>query len=317
MGENASRAQASLTSALISFGETFDPAIWKLCYPRNYQVGSQYASPKQLAAEFVALYAAYPSRHRMTPHERGMIGQALAGAAGLVQLSVPIFFVAPNLFQAVQMSIPPVDLDWVSMHFPFESAAFALPRGSLSHSRFGEVSYIWYSRTLKGQPFPKFGEAKYEGIAEDDYFLVRATCAESEQAPSFQRAMTHAEAPTLNLKDFGAVIGRSGVGVDADDEDLVSAITTLTFSLIFAMNARDELWERGRYTGKTAKSGVEFWTPNIIGKNYTLKGKQLTPHGGTSPRMHWRRGHMRQQPYGEQRSLRREQWIEPTLIAAE
>ncbi len=47
-----------------------------------------------------------------------MIGQALAGAAGLVQLSVPIFFVAPDLFQAVQMSIPPVDLDWVGMHFP-------------------------------------------------------------------------------------------------------------------------------------------------------------------------------------------------------
>ncbi len=75
------------------------------------------------------------------------------------------------------------------------------------------MSYVWYSRTLKGQPFPKFGEAKYEGIAEDDYFLVRATYAESEQAPSFQRAMTRAELPTLSLKDFGAVIGRSGSGL--------------------------------------------------------------------------------------------------------
>jgi len=161
------------------------------------------------------------------------------------------------------------------------------------------------------------GEAKYEGIADDDYFLVRATCGESEQAPSFQRAMTRTEGPTLNLKDFGALIGQSGFGVDADDENLVSAITTLIFSLIFAMNARDELWERGKYTGKTAKSRVEFWTPNIIRKNYTLKGENSATHAGVSPRMHWRRGHMRQQPYGEGRSLRREQWIEPTLIAAE
>ena len=83
------------------------------------------------------------------------------------------------------------------------------------------------------------------------------------------------------------------------------------------MNARDELWERGKYTRKTAKSRVAFWTPNIIRKNYTLKGENSATHAGVSPRMHWRRGHMRQQPYGEGRSLRREQWIEPTLIAAE
>ncbi len=94
-------------------------------------------------------------------------------------------------------------------------------------------------------------------------------------------------------------------------------MTTLVFSLVFAMNARKELLERGKPTGKAAKSGLEFWTPNIIGKEYVLGGSKSGAHGGTSPRMHWRRGHMRQQPYGEGRNFRREQWIEPTLIASE
>lgn len=312
-----SLTQRSPVSELVHFGENFDPKIWKLCYPRHYQVGNIYASPKQLASEMVALYAAYPSRKQMPPHEQGLISQALCGAAGLILLRVPIFFVAPDLLRAVQMSIPPVDLDWVTLHLPFGSAAFALPRGSLSHPVSGEISYVWYSRIRKGQPFPKFGDAKYQGLAEDDFFLVRGTCAESKEAPSFQRFITSSETPTLNLKDFGAVAGKSGFGVTVEDSEVVSAITTLIFSLIFAMNARKELWEHGHPTGKTAKSGVEFWTPNIVGKGYVLKGEHPGSHGGTSPRMHWRRGHMRQQPYGEGRSLRREQWIEPALIAAE
>jgi hypothetical protein len=311
------RVPRSTVAELIEFGENYDPRIWRLCYPRSYQVSSIYASPKQLAGELVAIYAVYPSRKQMPLHEQGMLAQAILGAAGLVQLRVPIFFVAPDLLRAVQLSIPPVDLDWVNLHLPFESAAFALPRGSLSHPEHGEISYVWYSRMRKGMPFPRFGEAKYHGIAEDDLFLVRGTCAEAKEAPSFQRLIAHSEAPTLDLKDHHAVVGKAGFGVTDEDSDVVSAITTLIFSLVFAMNARRGLWEHGRPTGKTAKSGVEFWTPNIIGKGYVLKGHQTGAHAGTSPRMHWRRGHMRQQPFGEGRRLRREQWIEPSLIAAE
>jgi hypothetical protein len=34
-------------------------------------------------------------------------------------------------------------------------------------------------------------------------------------------------------------------------------------------------WERGKYMGKSTKSGVKLWTPNIIGKNYVLKGQAV------------------------------------------
>ena len=90
----------------------------------------------------------------------------------------------------------------------------------------------------------------------------------------------------MNLKDFGAVVGKSGFGVTPEDSEVVSAITTLIFSVVFAMNTRKELWEHGHPTGKTAKSGVEFWTPNIVGKDYVLKGQHNGSHGGASPRMH-------------------------------
>ena len=124
---------ACIVSAAISDAERNHPEIWNLCYPRHYQVAPIYPPPKQLAAELVCIYSAYVSKKPVRPGELALVYQATCGAAGLVLMRVPIFFVTPDLLQAVQLSIPPVDLDWVNMHLPFESGSFALPRGSLSH----------------------------------------------------------------------------------------------------------------------------------------------------------------------------------------
>ncbi len=199
--------QQSVLSTLIRDAETLDLKIWNLCYPRHYQVGNIYPSPKQLAAELAFIYNAYVCRMHTMPRDLALLSQAMCGVSGLVWLQVPIFFVAPDLFRAVQLSILPVDLDWANLHLPFDSAALTLPRGSLSHARYGEIGYIWYSRIHKGKPFPSLAEAKCEGIAQDDYLLIRGTCMEWREAPSFQRFIQRSETPTLNLKDFGAVVG--------------------------------------------------------------------------------------------------------------
>ena len=248
-----------------------------------------------------------------------MLDHAILAAARLVKLRVPIFFVAPDLLKAVQMTVPPVDLDWVNLNLPFESAAFALPKGSLSHATHGDVGYVWYSQIMMGEPLLVPGAVGQEQAAEDNMFFIRASCLESPERPSFQQFMRGSQTPTLNLKDLtGVVVSKSQPeSLVADDLTLVESMTSLIFGLVFAMNVREGLWERGAYTGKKAKNGAEFWTPNIIGRHYVFPGNGSHGRSGVSPRMHYRRGHMRQQAYGEGRSLRRAQWIEPMLIAAE
>ena len=61
----------------------------------------------------------------------------------------------------------------------------------------------------------------------------------------------------------------------------------------------------------------ELWSPNLIGRCYrTLRDER---GGGihASPRVHWRRGHVRSQPHGQRRSLRKAIWIEPVLVGVQ
>ncbi len=303
----------------VDLHERRDAALWKLCYPRNYHVDNHYSSPRQLGAELVGIRVAIDYRDRVPLNERMMLDHSILAGASLVKLRVPIFFVAPDLLKAVQMTVPPVDLDWVNLNLPFERAAFALPRGSLSRATHGDVGYVWYSRIMKDEPLLVPGAVGQEQVAEDDMFFIRASCLESPERPSFQQFMRGSQTPTLNLKDLTGVVGSRSQpeSLVAGDVTLTESMTTLIFGLVFAMDVRESLWEWGVYTGEKAKNGAEFWTPNIIGKHYVFPGKGTHGHTGVSPRMHYRRGHMRQQPYGEGRSLRRAQWIEPMLIAAE
>ena len=128
----------------------------------------------------------------------------------------------------------------------------------------------------------------------------------------FSIMFTGTSAPTLNLVDLseGPDLQQASLGtMHADDYTFIGTASALLFSLLFAMNAREGLWEKGHFTGEKVRSGLEFWTPNILGNTNRLRSRGSDVSSGISPRMHWRRGHMRQQPYGQVRSLRRPQWI--------
>lgn len=124
--------------------------------------------------------------------------------------------------------------------------------------------------------------------------------------------------------------------MDADlteeDSGFVEKMGVIVFGTILAMNARPQLVEHGKLIKRVAKADKirEFWSPNIIGAKYkfkrevpqVVKGKFVHAPGretGThaSPRMHWRRGHYRNQPVGPGRKERKNIWIEPCLIGAE
>jgi hypothetical protein len=311
-------ATAPLAEAIRKW-ERRAPELWKRCYPRHYEVGQQYASPKQLALKLLELRVQAELSHRHSEAKQSQNMLMMWAAAGLVNLQVPLFFVAPDLLTAVRLSIPPVDLDWRALPLPFTSAAFALPRGSLKHDTRGEVSYIWYTRIRKGEAYPIFPASAPIGICDEDAIVIAASCMESAGRMLYSIMFTGSSTPTLNLVDLSEGPDRRASslnGLHADDHTMIGTASALLFSLLFAMNAREGLWEKGSFTGKKTRSGLEFWTPNVLGRTYRLRARPSEAASGISPRMHWRRGHMRQQAYGQGRTLRRSQWIEPVLVAA-
>lgn len=72
------------------------------------------------------------------------------------------------------------------------------------------------------------------------------------------------------------------------------------------------LAKRRKQVSQLAASGYAL--VRMMGREVDL-GDQHAAQGG-SVRAHWRRGHWRQQPYGEGMRLRRRKWIRPMMIAA-
>lgn len=261
MPENSRRTE------LINRWETQYPDVWALCYPKHYNVSSTFASPKQLAVNLMEFIA--PNRS-----DSDKIGQkewlGYYAAAGLTGFKVPIFFVAPDLLTSVQKSTPPAKLDWVNMQLPFDSAAFALPRGRLVHESLGEVNYLWYTRLRKGAPRPSLPGYESVGVSEDDFFMVFAPCMSSPKYKVPGRFFLGSQTPVMDLSDIDLELEEPYRAEKADlvpdDLTLLAVASTLLCNLLLVMEARKDLVSRGEWNGKRTSKGLEFWTPNMLGR---------------------------------------------------
>ena len=105
----------------------------------------------------------------------------------------------------------------------------------------------------------------------------------------------------------------------ATDKEVTDRLSALMLKLLVILNTRPQFVEEGRCVRpQKLKHGrvkhCELWSPNLIGRYYrTLRDER---GGGThaSPRVHWRRGFVRNQPYGPHRSMRKPVWIQPVLV---
>jgi hypothetical protein len=144
----------------------------------------------------------------------------------------------------------------------------------------------------------------------------------------------------------GAALFGLHSGPDANPSDLPAEgevekvfslkVQNFAIKLMLALTARPNFIAHGSLQRsakqKKGRTFDELWNPNLIGWDYRAKREGIpdnptddqiksaamqleTRHA--SPRMHWRRGFMRNQPYGPKNSLRHLIWIEPCLINAD
>lgn len=99
-----------------------------------------------------------------------------------------------------------------------------------------------------------------------------------------------------------------------DDGGETDATVRWVFNTIYAMSARPEYVEGGERSGVHKKSQSEIWTPNVVGRKYAVKSHTFSHERTGSVRLHWRRGHFRQQAYGIGRLQHKVIWIEPMMV---
>lgn len=298
---------------------------WNRCYPRIYEGVGGFSSPKYLSYDLASIFWDYdillshPPGTQISgyPDTRITI-TAACHAARLTSFAVPTFFVERDLLAALWKTTPPEAIDWRTLHLPFESAGFVLPKGFINMPENGDVDFLWYSRAFKDTTMNAPLQTSHQMQMGDDQFYIRTVLRDITDKPAIMQLYTSQE-PVIDLSQslaFDEVPGSSTM--TQSERHLGQTMAGLVMNLLLAINARPELMSHGKSKGKKAKSGSEFWHPNIIGRNYRLP--QATGRGevsGITPRMHWRRGHWRNQAFGNQRLNHKQLWIEPTLVAAD
>jgi hypothetical protein len=107
-----------------------------------------------------------------------------------------------------------------------------------------------------------------------------------------------------------------------DIESFNNYLQSVFLRIMVLMEARPELIEESAETtcinrGFAKNSAKTLYQPHWIGKEYRLRTQNPHPggiHASRKIRMHWRKGFLRLQAWGEGRKQRKLIWIEPTLV---
>ena len=104
-------------------------------------------------------------------------------------------------------------------------------------------------------------------------------------------------------------------------EEFNEYLQAIFLRLILLMECRPELVDTDSRLVRINKGfgkaqAQDLYEPLWVGKNYHFKREEAQNRGGThtSPRVHWRRGFLRNQPYGQGRQQRKIVWVEPVLV---
>jgi hypothetical protein len=318
-----------LHEVLVEAAETGDPDVFRMFYPRVYNNVGQWHSPKLVAAGFtemlwglrqIGIGEDSPTAYRL----------AYPGMRPFIKHRAPLFFLAPDLLKAVQQTDFKDEINWSEMPLPYEQGILVLPKDGLVHETDGECAFIFWNRLKKGDwpgPFP------YMPTLEIGFDVFSFMGYMPYVNPLWVHGnLTSTKRPTVKFGEFFyrpefddyykmPVKGLFDSDLSTDESEYLENMARVLFGTLMAINARPELVSLGQLEKKVQpkkdRPAREFWTPNIIGANYRLQRHE--PAGGThaSPRIHWRRGHFRQQPYGTGRTLRKTIWMEPMLVGAE
>lgn len=292
---------------------------WPLLYPRIYKHIDAFGDPAVPAAAFTLAAEAVRTRGAAVTHVQQL-------AARLAENKMPTIFIDPAFARAALLSPPPADLIWADVKLPHEQAVVILPRGAVKFPNGNDVEFIAYARIPRGEVFTPLGSSRMMRFEEADAFLIYTADANDPAFAGDERSLRSDLQPTLesihytpeqmffNDNDGGGSSDEFDLYQTLDDYRLSEQITSLLFSILLAVTARPMLIETGRRQGKHKKSGRPIWTPNVVGRGYRHRSEPSGDSSGGTVRMHWRRGHYRQQPFGEGRRDHKIIWIEPTLI---
>jgi hypothetical protein len=298
-----------------------DTALAALLEPRRVLAPPGYHSTKCVSAGMFTLLS---NRILKAAAGRPQIPTEIAAhviAYQVIRYRVPIYFIDEGFLRAVAATDLPHDFTLEDLHWPMPAMVVGFPAQFMQEYLGRDVCYVYaancdagdYSApALPGCPTITVPKSKvgWQFYCWQDGNLESFVSSYLRQDRVDEAIANYAYTDYTGIKDAAGI---------ATDKQVTDRLSALMLKLLVILNTRPQLVEAGRCVRpQKIKHGrvkhCELWSPNVIGRGYrTLRDER---GGGThaSPRAHWRRGHVRSQPHGSHRSLRRPVWIEPVLV---
>jgi hypothetical protein len=313
------------TDDLINVLKHLFPGLWEMSYPRRYDNLGNFYSPKiaALGCADAAAKAIHSGLHDHAIRNEFMV------SAQCAKHGFPTFFVSSAMLKACSLTNLPPDLNWTDIPLPFPGMTFIFERGAIVHPEDKlDVPYLSLARTRKGDrlshPYPgtPSGNMGVGGMAMmttqiSPTKIFHMDFTMSEQTSPFIRDIDLAA-----VKEYEVVNADHLMSISAEGKESNKWLMLLGLKLILVMNARPEQVSMGTFlrSVKPKRPGepkVEYWSPNVLGRTYQARTEDdntAAPGEQGHKRMHWRRGHFRQQPHGPNMALRKTIWLEPMLV---
>jgi hypothetical protein len=327
------------------------PLAYKAVYPKRILTPTGFMSPEYYALTLWSqILVGFDTELNMLPHLTGLV-------SGLMQLEyrVPTYFVRSEFAQAVAQTEPPADFKLSEIRWPLPAMLFVLPTDFVLKT-FGHLCPFIsvskaevgvYPRCLKHLPkcevplaaineldnqvdrinivYPVYSKSSTPVDYTGSYPL-HLNVNEMASAP-FQDATYMEEARLDSQYAIPDIHSDADLPQGEAEKVFNNKVQAFAVKLLLALTARPSLAVNNGLArpAKVKKGRVrpELWNPNVIGWDYrAVRPADTGGEHGThaSPRMHWRKGTWRNQPYGPrpwtEASLKKLIWIEPCLVNA-
>jgi hypothetical protein len=328
---------------LLEFIKLSYPKIYARAYPRRYQHPDAYHSPKWLALLAADSYMQRKLDFKIDGKNINMPSMhSYRVLAELVDMGVPTYFVSPALLSALMNTKLP-DMRLCDLKWPLAALLFVLPKGGLA-SPDGDCMYLGIASLPKEPNPPMLDEV---GVVARTASICTVCYTSSKAAYTWSHPLNEdpvsigASDPLMEYyRPIGNMIGNDGSvlggipelipqDLPEAEKNFIAFAPQLAIQVMLAMVSRPDLVTSGscirggKTSGKFKDSPKpEVWSPNVIGKTYTIKSERSDEDSGTgthaSPRTHWRVGHFRlYEPCPENRwKVSKQIWIEPVLVSA-
>ena len=286
--------------------------------PRKLAPPGGYHTPKCIPAGLDAILTTNELKADMERIPTEITAQAVAYR--VINHRVPVYYLAEDFIRAVAATDLPHDFTFADLNWPMEAMVLGFPVRFLSEYVGKETCYVFVARFSKGEHFcPFFPLAPTVVMPNAKIALFWYACTTGRLESFVSSFWEHDRLDEAVLKHGYMDYTNGDVSKVQGDKVCCDRLSNLVFKLLVVINTRPSLVEPGTLlrtaSMRRGKIRGELWSPNVIGRSYRVVHDTTVPTGNhASPRLHWRRGHLRNQPHGEGRRLRKLKWIEPMLI---